>query len=314
MKKELLQAGSVLSLAAMLALPFGALADTTSTGFENFALGSVNGQNGWVSTGGYDQAVVNNTYGYTTFETKSLRLSNGVTSGSFGDQTFSNSLVNEAGESDALNGGMSGGTRQPHFEAQFDMASTMLAEQPGLALSVSPDRGDGARMSYLRFEDSATGINVFFDDVQGTTDPANFVETQIATNLSRSVTHTVKFSMDFVDGASNDVVKIYIDGVLVHTGTSWENYYRYDGESNPGHVNASRTVDSLLFRAAGTSVPANLGNGYLFDNVSLVSGPAPVVPPAAPTQKDQCKNGGWKTFTDPSFKNQGQCVSYTNHL
>jgi hypothetical protein len=25
---------------------------------------------------------------------------------------------------------------------------------------------------------------------------------------------------------------------------------------------------------------------------------------------DQCKNGGWKTFTNPTFKNQGQCVSF----
>ena len=26
--------------------------------------------------------------------------------------------------------------------------------------------------------------------------------------------------------------------------------------------------------------------------------------------KDQCKNGGWQNFTDPPFKNQGDCVSY----
>lgn len=37
----------------------------------------------------------------------------------------------------------------------------------------------------------------------------------------------------------------------------------------------------------------------------------PVVGP--PTNKDQCKKDGWKTFNNPSFKNQGQCVSYTNH-
>jgi hypothetical protein len=36
-------------------------------------------------------------------------------------------------------------------------------------------------------------------------------------------------------------------------------------------------------------------------------------PPSLPTSKDQCKNGGWRTF--PGFKNQGDCVSYiaTNH-
>jgi len=32
---------------------------------------------------------------------------------------------------------------------------------------------------------------------------------------------------------------------------------------------------------------------------------------AAPTSKDQCKNGGWQTFINPgTFKNQGDCVSY----
>lgn len=31
---------------------------------------------------------------------------------------------------------------------------------------------------------------------------------------------------------------------------------------------------------------------------------------APPTDTDQCKNGGWQTFTDPSFRNQGECVSF----
>ncbi len=32
-----------------------------------------------------------------------------------------------------------------------------------------------------------------------------------------------------------------------------------------------------------------------------------------PKDKDECKNDGWKNFHDPSFKNQGQCVSFANH-
>jgi hypothetical protein len=40
--------------------------------------------------------------------------------------------------------------------------------------------------------------------------------------------------------------------------------------------------------------------------------PAPVVT-GPPTSKQACKDGGWKTFTNPSFKNQGQCVSYVVH-
>jgi hypothetical protein len=32
-----------------------------------------------------------------------------------------------------------------------------------------------------------------------------------------------------------------------------------------------------------------------------------------PTNKDQCKDGGWKIFTIPrKFKNQGGCVSFVN--
>ena len=31
---------------------------------------------------------------------------------------------------------------------------------------------------------------------------------------------------------------------------------------------------------------------------------------ASPTSKDQCLKSGWATFNDPSFKNQGDCVSF----
>jgi hypothetical protein len=240
-----------------------------ASSFDSFSLGSVNGQGGWSATGSFDQEIIENTFGFTDFGCKTLRISDAITSGSFGDQIFSVPIVNEAGETDALNGGMSSGVRQNHFEAEFDLASTMATLQPGMHLSVSPDRGDGARMSYLRFEDSTDGINVFFDDVQGTTSPATFTDEQIATDLSRSEPHTIKFVMDFVDGSSNDLVKIYIDGILAHTGTSWENYYRFDPESNPTLVSNSRTVDSLLFRESGASHPGNIG--FLVDNVALSS-------------------------------------------
>jgi len=48
--------------------------------FDSFIDGSVNGQGGWKVTGPYDQAVVPNTYGYSTFGCKTFRLSNAVTS------------------------------------------------------------------------------------------------------------------------------------------------------------------------------------------------------------------------------------------
>lgn len=257
------------------------LIECNGSSFDELNLGSVNGQGGWSSTGSYDQAIVSNSYGFSSFGCKTLRLSNAVTTGSFGDQTFSFSTSNQAGETTATNNGYSGGAMQNHFEAQFDIASTQQTPQPGLIISVSPDRGDGSRMSYLRFEDGSNGINVFFDDVQGVSNPASFVETQIAKELTRTP-HTIKFVIDFVDGPSNDIVKIYIDNSLVHTGTTWENYYRFDTEASAEQ--GPRTTDNLLFRAGGNPVPENRGNGFLFDNISLSSSiiSSDTTPPSIP--------------------------------
>ena len=91
----------------------------------------------------------------------------------------------------------------------------------------------------------------------------------LATSLDRSVPHSIKLTMDFLNGPANDIVKVYVDNALVHTGTSWEDYYR-ECESNP-----TRTVDSLIFQArtSGGTAPATLGNGFLFDNLNYSSGP-----------------------------------------
>jgi hypothetical protein len=32
----------------------------------------------------------------------------------------------------------------------------------------------------------------------------------------------------------------------------------------------------------------------------------------SPSTKNECKQGGWATFNDPAFKNQGDCVSWVN--
>jgi parallel beta-helix repeat protein len=75
--------------------------------------------------------------------------------------------------------------------------------------------------------------------------------------------------MILVDGPANDVVQIFVDGVLKHTGTSWEDYFR-DEEGNPTH-----TVDSILFRTGGSAAPATSGKGFLIDNLTLFSGAVP---------------------------------------
>ena len=338
---------AVIAAVATAAVFIGfAHADSNAINFEApaYSTGSINGQNGWGGQNppgipinpGIDQAIVANGLGApVSFGGQSWRLSNAYTSGSFGDMPFSPSLNNEAGETSAKNGDgvftLSGGSRKGHFEAQFSFASAdpTSATDNDSYFSTSPDRGDGARMSYIRIEDRPSGMDVFFDDYidaapYGTlANPSNgcgagddFTDILVASGLSRNIAHTVKLTIDFVDGPRNDVVKVYIDGTLVHTGTTWEDYFRWCTESGGGVPNdatadQSRTVDSMLFRvggAQGPTHPQNFGKGFLIDGLSYSSVPTP-------TSANQCKSGGWENLTradGSTFKNQGDCIQYVN--
>src|SRR5215207_4102508 len=99
----------VAAIAASLALSAAASADTKTTDFESFNLGTVDGQDGWHSAVpgdvpalpfGYDQAVVDNSYPAfpADFGTKALRHSNGYADGEFHFQTYSPSNADDAGE------------------------------------------------------------------------------------------------------------------------------------------------------------------------------------------------------------------------
>jgi len=243
-----------------------------------YALGSINGQQGWMKTGPYDANVVSMAgipaAAHDGFGAQALQISDAITSGSFGDQTLSPGLAQPAGEANGVR----------YFHASFSIAAPSRTQTgtgtPApdgtcptcLHLSVSPDNGSGARMSYLRFEDQPNGIHVFFDDV---TDPgpigtvANFNETDIAT-LSRTRAHQVSFSLTLKPGPGNDVVDIALDGHHKITGTTWENYYRYDPEQ-ASLGNLVPTVDKLLFRVSGSANPGDAGHGFLVDNVLLSS-------------------------------------------
>jgi len=269
--------GAAMAALALLAMPAAAGADTIGTLFEppSFVPGSINGQGGWLKSGGFDAAVVTNSAPVAAvFGAQSLRISNATTSGSFADQTFSAPLVDGAGEPTSVNGGQAGGARQPHFDASFQfMSADPVAVQPGLAITVSPDSGNGGRMSFLRLRDMPNGLAIDFVDVPSPQTDANqhvdFREVEIAQGLDRAVPHSVRISSDFIEGANNDVVKVYVDGQLKITGSSWENYYRNDSENGP--TNRVPGVDRLLWRVSSAAQPANQGKGILIDDVSTRS-------------------------------------------
>ena len=266
LRRIFLLTGLILGLAA-LGAPLAAADTVGPITFEppTYATGDINGQNGWMKTGPYDVAVASVSSfpaaaGYG-FGAQALRVSNTVTSGSFGDQTFSPGLSQAAGESG-----------QSHFDSTFRIGTTQTGVQTDLRMTVSPDDGNGGRMSFLRFEDLTDGVHVFFADV---TNPgplptvSTFNTTDIAT-ISRSAAHTIRFSIDYVTGPGNDVVKIYVDGVLKKTGTTWENYYRFDPEQT-GNGNVVPPTSKMLIRESGVPAPLTIGNGFLVDGLSLAS-------------------------------------------
>lgn len=274
------RAALFVALVSLLAVPTFAGADTVTSSIEapRYSTGTIDNVHDWESTGaagGYldhfvtDLSAIGPTYPYSysnAFGSRALRISNGQISGGFGNQTFSPSTPNEAGESTAESLGKSGGERQDMFQASFTIASAKPGVyQPGLYLGVSPDRGDGARMGLMRFIDTPGGTTVNWSDYTAG-DPA-FV-THPVTTLDDSVPHRVTIKINFFEGPSNDVVTLKIDGVDVTPPggiKTWEDYSRQYGEPP--------TVDSLLFRTAvdgGNPVDtaALMGYGYLIDNVA----------------------------------------------
>jgi len=142
-------------------------------------------------------------------------------------------------------------------------------------ITISADNGSGGRQTFIVLEDRGTGINVATFDVANNGDfigaagcnldvpPCDPIV--IASGLSYRNWHTTGVEAHFKDGLSNDRVKYFVDGKLVHTGPSWEQYYRnVQAGIHPKGV----PVQTLLFRLSSTPALKFLGGGFYIDNVS----------------------------------------------
>lgn len=140
-------------------------------------------------------------------------------------------------------------------------------------------------------------------------------------------------------GAKSVVVKLYASATLLQTNTAILPKFNADITGNqfssPFDVSGTfnYVTDSYWMNVRetqyGQSVPATrvvatvtLSNGKIVtventlptgDSTTIY--PVVVVPPVVtnPTSKNECKNDGWKTFTNPTYKNQGMCVSEAAH-
>jgi uncharacterized repeat protein (TIGR01451 family) len=294
----------------------GGVAQASITLFEPtlFHPGSVNGQSGvggfpWKSApvgaipacvptptnGQYDQAVAANTVAPPGeppgFGSQSLRMSNACASSEFFYQTYSAQEPLQVGEA------------RPNkvFIAEFAFMSMSAAEEPGLFLSVSPDSGEGSRMSWVGLQDTAGGVQVSVND---TPDVDGEFVSHPGPLLGRSSPHRIRFWIKVNQGPDNDLVRISVDGEdLGQCFTTWENYYRTAPEqAPPPNRNTPATINSLQFRSSVPGHPELLGGGYLFDNVSITPSNGPGPPGCPPVDIDKT--------TQTRFARPGDLVTY----
>lgn len=195
-------------------------------------------------------------------------MSNAVTTSAFRDQPFSPKTGQPAGEAGSTAWNYppstcpSAATTTNTFYAEVDFKSATEAPQPGLTIGISASvQQSPVRMTLLNLIDTGSGITLRFFDVIDDGAGYLFQSTDIAVDLSYTDIHNIDMKITFVDGRANDIVEIFLDGVLIHTGTTWEVYY----EKVPAEQIVGGTpprlqgVDSLLFRASGTAAPATSG-------------------------------------------------------
>ena len=239
---------------------------THSTDFTGFGLGSVNGQGGWsVSNPLFDQAVVD------VSGNRVLRLSNQFTSGSFGDQPFAPrpggtgmTAANPTNSQPQFFAGESStGATYNRFIGSFDFRSVATdASDPGARITVSPDNGQGGRQSFAGLENVAGGVQVSTFDVDPNT--GTFIGPQTLGMIGFGVWANLSFEIDFYDGPSNDIARILLNGVLVTTINSWENFYSITQLAlHPNGV----PVQTLLYRLSGGALPS--AQGFYIDNVTV---------------------------------------------
>jgi hypothetical protein len=251
------------SAAAVVALSSGlmlaatpAMAAVTGPYTTDFAQESINttvgaSDNDWRMTGGYDATI-------TQGADPALRISNAVTSGSFGDQLFSPTLDTPATET--------GPART--FTASFVLEPVQL--QPGLRVTVSPDNGQGGRGGFLAIEHTNAGINLvsqgsYFDE-EGN---LQWDVKTVATGLDVSKPHTVNLKLakkpytKKSPSTNNDVFSVQVDGKPIKN-TTFEAYYDATGEDN-------YQTDTLMFRLSGTAQSQVAAQGLLIDNVTIAT-------------------------------------------
>ena len=256
--------------------------------FDSFSVGPAVGQQGWLGSAcGYSLSHIDSTATYPNAKfsgrnrpSKVLVVQNATDDGCY-NGLGSPPVAKPAGDDTSYTvpfpiWTVCGALCRDTFSAQWTITSSTGGYQPGIAMSVSPVyNNDGARMAYVGMEfvpnprNAKPSLRIFSYDVKGVSPGpapcfqcANFIEHTVA-YVDPGAEHTIGLVMYFEP--RRDRVVVSVDGDAEWTGTSWQDYYTMDTESDPdGMHRNSRAVNDLLLHGNGSN-----GIGFLYRNVTV---------------------------------------------
>lgn len=160
-----------------------------------------------------------------------------------------------------------------------------------------------------------------------------------ATGLGQLRGYTAGFGLTDAtfENVQSVVVKLYAGATLLQTNTATPNVgiditgtqisspfdvsgnFNYAADGYWTNVRQSQYGQSIPATRVVATVTLEDGTVVTAENLVLTGNATSIYPTTtpvvtSPTTKNQCKNNGWKTFTNPTFTNQGQCVSFVERL
>lgn len=242
------------------------LGQNTQT-FEDMIVGPIaDGENGWRNVGPADDQEIVNVDGNNVW-----RISSDPASGDFGGP-YSPSLSVSAGEPST--------TADGEFQSVKFRLKPVNENPDGSRLEVDFGNVAGTdRNNFMVIESSASthGLRIAVNDPQldgnwTNNDFSAFTgNVTLASGVNPAVWHDIELRLTYADGASNDVIQVYLDGNLIGTTTTFENYRDSIGGSHEVNAEANQT-SRFIFRGGdgGQPIdgPGGQNQGFFFDDLT----------------------------------------------
>ncbi len=254
---------------------------TFSTDFSEFAAGPItDGENDWILRGNADrdQEIVD----LGGDRGNVFRISSDPSITDFAGP-YSPVVKNSSGEAETVG--------EPLTSADFDTIRVTYDFRP---VSDVPDSsrvevdfgraGSADRINFMVLEwDASVGLRIATNEATTTNDEW-YTNDFTAFSGNRTVVegldadgaqwHQLEMVLRFNDGADNDVIEIYLDGQLIGTSTTFENYWNWLDDDHDANAEANQAV-GLFFRPSGSGAAADGdggdNQGFYFDNLEITA-------------------------------------------